>query len=59
AEHAGPDGRIPATFDVITVMGWHPAANQQQPARRGSANARLADALDAIEHSTGEKPGSH
>jgi SAM-dependent methyltransferase len=59
AEHAGPDGRIPATFEVITVMGWHPAASQQQPARRGSANARLADALDAIEHSTGEKPGSH
>ncbi len=59
ADHAGPDGRIPATFEVITVMGWHPAANQQQPARRGSANARLADALDAIEHSTGEKPGNH
>lgn len=59
AEHAGPDGRIPATFEVITVMGWHPAATQQQPARRGSASARLATALDAIEHSAGEKAGNH
>ncbi len=59
AEHAGPDGRIPATFEVVTIMGWHPAATQQQPARRGSATARLATALDAIEHSTGEKAGGH
>ena len=40
-----PDGRIRATFEIVTLTGWAPAPNQQQPLRPGSAKARLADAL--------------
>ena len=40
-----PDGRIPATFDIVTLTGWAPAPDQQQPQRPGSATHRLADVL--------------
>ena len=49
------EGRIPATFQVLYLTGWAPAASQQQPLRPGSAAARLADALDAEERSAGER----
>ena len=52
---ADPDGRIRATFDIVSLSGWAPHESQQQPLRPGSAKARLADALGAREHSTGEK----
>ncbi|NCO85849.1 MAG: SAM-dependent methyltransferase [Rhodobacterales bacterium] len=44
---ATPDGRLPATFDIITLTGWAPAPDQPQPLRPGSATHRLADALGA------------
>ncbi|MBI1417192.1 MAG: SAM-dependent methyltransferase [Limimaricola sp.] len=47
---AEADGRIIATFDVITLTGWAPAPDQPQPLRPGSAAQRLADALGAVEH---------
>jgi SAM-dependent methyltransferase len=47
--HAGPDGRIAATFDFICLTGWAPADSQQKPLRPGSAAQRLADALGAPE----------
>lgn len=53
-----PDGRIRATFEVISLSGWAPHASQQQPLRPGSAKARLADALNAVEKSAGEKAGN-
>jgi SAM-dependent methyltransferase len=57
-EHfADPDGRVRATFDVITLTGWAPAPGQPQPLRPGSARARLADALGVREESAGEKAG--
>jgi hypothetical protein len=54
---AAPDGRIPASFEIVTVTGWAPAETQQKPLRPGSARMRLADALGAIEQSAGEKAG--
>ena len=42
-----PDGRIPATFQVLYLTGWKPHDSQQQPARRGSATVRLTDALES------------
>lgn len=47
---AEPDGRVPATFEILTLTGWAPAETQQQPLRPGSAKMRLADALGAVEH---------
>ena len=49
--YSQPDGRLPATFEMITLTGWAPDASQQKPLRPGSAQARLADAL-----ATAEKP---
>jgi len=42
---ADPDGRLPATFDVVSLSGWAPHESQQKPARRGSAQVSLADVL--------------
>lgn len=54
--HAGPDGRVPASFEILTLTGWAPHPDQQKPLRPGSAKARLADALKTVERSAGEKP---
>lgn len=47
--HALPDGRIPATFEIICLTGWAPDDSQQKPLRPGSAAQRLADALQTRE----------
>ena len=54
---AGADGRAPATFQILYLTGWAPAAGQPQALRPGSAASRLADALNAPERSAGEKTG--
>ena len=43
--YADPDGRIRATFEVISMSGWAPHESQQQPLKPGSAKMRLADAI--------------
>jgi SAM-dependent methyltransferase len=50
-----PDGRVRATFDIMTMTGWAPHPIQQQPLKPGSAKMRLADALGTQEISAGEK----
>ena len=57
ARFADADGRVRATFEILTATGWAPHASQQQPLKPGSAKARLADALKTQELSTGEKAG--
>ncbi|MGA0601825.1 methyltransferase domain-containing protein [Caulobacter sp. KR2-114] len=47
---AEADGRVPATFEIITLTGWAPHPDQQQPLKPGSAKMRLADALGVVEH---------
>ncbi len=47
---ATADGRISATFEIITLTGWAPADTQPKPLRPGSATNRLADALGAKEN---------
>lgn len=49
------DGRVPATFEIVTVTGWAPHESQQKPLRPGSATSRLADALGTSENPAGEK----
>ena len=46
---AEPDGRVPATFEILTLTGWTPDASQQKPLKPGSAKMRLADALGVVE----------
>jgi len=45
------EGRIEATFEIITLTGWAPSDNQPKALRPGSATARFADVLG-----TKEKP---
>ena len=52
---AEPDGRIPATFEIVHLAGWAPHESQQKPLPRGSAKVRLADAL-GVKEWTGEEP---
>jgi SAM-dependent methyltransferase len=54
---ADADGRIRATFDIVSLSGWAPHESQQQPLRPGSAKTRLADALGVAEQPAGEKTG--
>lgn len=50
AEHfSNADGRVDATFEIITLTGWAPDDAQPKPLRPGSATARLADALGTKE----------
>ncbi len=47
--HARPDGRVEATFEIITLTAWVPHPSQPKPLRPGSARTRLADALGVTE----------
>ncbi|HEY7749344.1 MAG TPA: methyltransferase domain-containing protein [Aestuariivirgaceae bacterium] len=47
--YAAPDGRIPATFEIIHLSGWSPHESQPKPLRPGSAKLRLAEALGVDE----------
>ncbi|KGM30248.1 methyltransferase domain-containing protein [Inquilinus limosus] len=46
---AEPDGRIPASFEVLFLAGWAPHDSQQRPRPRGSATRSLAEALGTVE----------
>ena len=50
-----PDGRIPATFEIITLTGWVPHESQQKPLAPGSAKVRLSDALKPKPDNPGAK----
>jgi SAM-dependent methyltransferase len=43
------EGRIRATFEFVVLTGWAPDESQPKPLKPGSAAARLADALGAVE----------
>ena len=51
---ATADGRVMASFEILTMTGWAPHESQQQPLRPGSARSRLADALGTAEQPVGE-----
>ncbi len=43
-----PDGRIRATFDIITLTGWAPHPDQQKPLRPGTGKVPLGEALKVV-----------
>ncbi len=43
--YSDAEGRIHATVEFITMSGWKPAPNQQQPAKRGSGKTSLREVL--------------
>jgi len=52
---AQPDGRLRASFEIVTLTGWAPHPCQPQALKPGSATTRLADALGAKERPAGDK----
>lgn len=55
ARHGLANGRVRATFEIMTLTGWAPHESQQKPLRPGSAQSRLADALGTREQKAGDK----
>ena len=53
--YSDADGRVRATFEIITLTGWAPHESQQKPLAPGSAKSRLADALGVEERPAGER----
>jgi SAM-dependent methyltransferase len=49
------DGRVRATFQLVTMTGWAPHADQPKPLPPGSAERRLAEALGVTEQSAGDR----
>ncbi|GAA5875997.1 hypothetical protein JCM3774_002309 [Rhodotorula dairenensis] len=43
--HGLEDGSIPATFQIMHMIGWKPDASQPKPAKRGSGTTNLADVI--------------
>ncbi|ABC21540.1 methyltransferase domain-containing protein [Rhodospirillum rubrum] len=43
--HGDDQGRVPATFQIITLTAWAPSPDQPQPAKRGSGMVGLGQAL--------------
>ncbi|KAF8165669.1 S-adenosyl-L-methionine-dependent methyltransferase [Crassisporium funariophilum] len=43
--HGNEDGTVPATFQIIYMIGWKPAPTQQKPLDRGSGKVNLKDVL--------------
>jgi SAM-dependent methyltransferase len=54
---ADSDGRVPASFEIVTLTGWAPHPCQPKPLKPGSATSRLADALGTDERPAGDKVG--
>lgn len=40
-DYSDREGRITATFELVTLTAWTPHASQQQPAKRGSGQVNL------------------
>ncbi|SNS26655.1 Methyltransferase domain-containing protein [Sphingomonas laterariae] len=45
---ADADGRVTETVEIVHLTAWSPGPDQPQPARRGSGQASLADALKPV-----------
>lgn len=43
---AGSDGRVPATFELVTLTAWKPDASQPKPLSRGSGQVNLGDVFN-------------
>ena len=48
------NGRVPATFEIITLTAWAPHESQQRPLAPGTAKVRLAEALGTVELPAGD-----
>ncbi|XP_028263143.1 arginine-hydroxylase NDUFAF5, mitochondrial isoform X2 [Parambassis ranga] len=54
--YGNEDGSIPATFEILYMIGWKPHESQAKPARRGSATTSFGDLSKINQPSGAEKP---
>lgn len=54
--YGNEDGSVPATFDIIYMIGWKPHESQAKPARRGSATASFGDLWKVNQPDGNQKP---
>lgn len=54
--YGNPDGSIPATFCILSFIGWKPDPSQPKPAKRGSATASIKDIADFVTQTDGATP---
>ncbi|XP_029950638.1 arginine-hydroxylase NDUFAF5, mitochondrial-like [Salarias fasciatus] len=54
--YGNEDGSVPATFDIIYMIGWKPHESQAKPARRGSATASFGDLWKVDQPGGSQKP---
>lgn len=54
-QFSDPDGRVRASFEIIWLSGWAPAANQPKPLRPGSGKFSLAAAVKKSGNSGSEE----
>ncbi len=59
ARHEMAGGRVRASFEILYLSGWAPAATQQRPLHPGQARLRLAEALGTNERSAGDVARPH
>ncbi|GJJ69721.1 NADH dehydrogenase [ubiquinone] 1 alpha subcomplex assembly factor 5 [Entomortierella parvispora] len=44
--YGNPDGSVPATFQILYMIGWKPSPTQNKPLERGTAKHSLKDHLE-------------
>ncbi|KAG0370313.1 hypothetical protein BGZ54_006889 [Gamsiella multidivaricata] len=44
--YGNPDGTVPATFQILYMIGWKPSSTQNKPLERGSARHSLKNRLE-------------
>ncbi|KAM6940253.1 arginine-hydroxylase NDUFAF5, mitochondrial [Xenentodon cancila] len=52
--YGNKDGSVPATFEILYMIGWKPHESQAKPAKRGSATASFGD-LSKISRPSGSE----
>jgi len=53
--YGNQDGTIPATFQIIYMIGWKPDPSQPKPLERGTGNVSMKDIYrldDAVKEAT-------
>ncbi|XP_029480273.2 arginine-hydroxylase NDUFAF5, mitochondrial-like [Oncorhynchus nerka] len=53
--YGSENGSVPATFEILYMIGWKPHDSQAKPARRGSANVSFGDLSKIGQPSTKDK----
>ncbi|XP_033479264.1 arginine-hydroxylase NDUFAF5, mitochondrial isoform X1 [Epinephelus lanceolatus] len=54
--YGNQDGSIPATFEILYMIGWKPHESQAKPAKRGSATVSFGDLSKISQPTNTNKP---